>query len=75
MKSCPFCKKNDIKFSVTTTQIAFKRAWHLAMYCNNCHCYGPRVLVHQEGSMSRHTLQRDPQYRNMAEQAWNSGLN
>ena len=71
---CPFCGYTDIKYSVKTTSLSFKRAWHIAMYCNNCHCYGPRVLIRQDNSLTRHKVEHSVEFRMLAEKAWNKIL-
>ncbi len=43
VKPCPYCGRSNIKLSDKTAANGKKR--HIAMYCNNCHCYGPRSIV------------------------------
>lgn len=68
---CPFCKGTDILYSVKTTSLSYKRAWHISMYCNNCHCYGPRVLIKPDKALTRHVIEHDSEFRLLAEKAWN----
>lgn len=43
LKPCPFCGSEDIRFSNKTTSAGRKR--HVAMFCNNCNCYGQRTIL------------------------------
>lgn len=43
LKPCPFCGSFDIKLSRKKSG-HFKQQYQVSMYCDNCHCYGPRVL-------------------------------
>ena len=72
---CPFCNDTDIRYSVKTTTLNFKRAWHVAMYCNKCHCYGPRVLIRPDTSLTRHTIEHGAEFKALAEKAWNKFQN
>lgn len=71
IKPCPFCQSNDIRYSVKTTTIKFEPAYHAAMYCNHCHCYGPRILHKVEKGTSRYDVERDDVLKKCAMDAWN----
>ena len=44
VQPCPFCGGTDIQYSLKT--LGARRAkYHAAMYCNSCHCYGPRTIT------------------------------
>lgn len=64
---CPFCNDTDIRYYVKTIILNFKRAWHIAMYCNKCHCYGLRVLIRPDTSLTRHTIEHSTEFRVLAE--------
>lgn len=68
---CPFCGGTDIRYSIKTTTISYKRAYHVTAYCNNCHCYGPRILVKVDEDASRYDVARDKQLEEAAYEAWN----
>ena len=72
---CPFCGNKDIRFSAKTTTINFKRAYHFAMYCTKCHCYGRRVLWMHDGKMGRTAIDRNEDFKRQALAAWNRRAN
>lgn len=48
LKPCPFCKGTKIKFSSKTMGRDYGKQYnkrHVAMYCYDCNCYGPRTIV------------------------------
>lgn len=71
LKPCPFCGGEDIRFSVKTTTINFARAYHFAMYCSKCHCYGARALWKYDGKMRRVDIDRNDSFKAQAIEAWN----
>ena len=71
LKPCPFCGNTDIRFSVKTTTTQFKRAYHFAMYCPKCHCYGARVLLKHDGKMGRYDIERNDGFKRHAIEVWN----
>ena len=71
LKPCPFCGNTDIRFSVKTTTIKFKRAYHFAMYCPKCNCYGARVLWKHDGKMGRCDIEKNEDFKQKAIKAWN----
>ena len=71
IKPCPFCGNRDIRFSVKTTTIDFKRAYHFSMYCPKCHCYGARVLWKHDNKMHRVDIERNEEFKQQAIDAWN----
>lgn len=71
IKTCPFCQSDDIRYSVKTTTIKFKPAYHATMYCNHCHCYGPRILYKTDPDTSRYSIEQDDALKKCAMDAWN----
>ena len=71
LKPCPFCGGEDIRFSVKTTTINFDRAYHFAMYCRKCNCYGARTLWKYDGKMRRVDIDRNDSFKAQAIEAWN----
>lgn len=70
---CPFCGCTDIRYSIKTTTISYKRAYHVTAYCNRCHCYGPRTLVKidNEENFHRYDIEHDKKLEEAAYEAWN----
>lgn len=81
---CPFCGSTDIKYSVkkapdrvdmdvSTGKLVVTHfiRFYIAMYCDNCHCYGRRILIDSDNKIKRMNLSNDPKYREFAEKAWN----
>lgn len=75
IEPCPFCGNTDIRFSVKTTTISYERAYHFAMYCPKCHCYGARVLWKYDGKMHRTAIERNEEFKNQAIDLWNRRFN
>ena len=75
LKPCPFCGDKNIAFSIKTTTVAFKRAYHFAMYCMKCHCYGRRVFWLHDGEMNRIDIERNEDFKQQAIDAWNRRAN
>lgn len=72
LKPCPFCGGNNIGYSIKTTTIQFKRAYHFAMYCKDCHCNGARTLWKCDtNNVNRVSLERNEEFKQMAINAWN----
>lgn len=44
MNNCPFCSSDKLDISIKTSG-RWERYYHVAVYCKNCHCYGPRVII------------------------------
>ena len=74
LKPCPYCGGEDIRYSLKTGTSDFKRIYHAAMYCFNCHCYGTRVLI-KNPEANRYDVERNEQYRKLAENKWNERIN
>lgn len=70
LKPCPFCGGNKIAYSIKTSTSNFKRIYHAAMYCKNCHSYGARVMVHPVET-NRVVIERNESYEEKAIEAWN----
>lgn len=70
LKPCPFCNGENIDYSVKTTG-RWERKYHVAMYCKDCNCYGKRVLI-TPTETNRIEIGRNPYYRQIAEDAWNT---
>jgi hypothetical protein len=77
LKPCPFCKGTDIRFSVKRTGDASFRTYHAAMYCNGCHCYGPRIHTApmRNDYSSRIEVENDKTLKYYAAEAWNRRAN
>lgn len=52
IKHCPFCGSDNIDVSDKTTTINLKRKRHVALYCKDCHSYGPRLICKEDGAYS-----------------------
>ena len=71
IKPCPFCKSTKIKYSSKTTGSDRRKIQrHIAMYCEDCHCYGPRLIVTLAEGESYKNI-NDEKYVNMAIESWN----
>lgn len=73
IKPCPFCKGTKIKYSSKTMGANHwkkKVQYHIAMYCNSCHCYGPRTIITLNEGEHRTTIESD-KYVQMAIDRWN----
>lgn len=68
---CPFCGSTKIDYSVKTTG-RWERKYHVAMYCRDCNCYGKRVLITPAEEETRFEVERNPQYKQLAIDAWNT---
>lgn len=71
LKPCPFCGSNDIRFSAKTSTTYRSRTYRFAMYCYDCNCYGARVLWNHDGKTPRYEIDKTPEFRQWAENAWN----
>lgn len=71
VKSCPFCGSHNIDYSIKTTG-RWKRQYHLALYCKDCNCYGKRILITPAENESRFEIERNPKYKQLAIDAWNT---
>lgn len=69
LKPCPFCGGEDIKFSLKTTG-RWERKYHLAMYCNDCHCYGTRSIITPTED-TRSQVEKNKEYEQIAIEKWN----
>ena len=73
LKPCPFCGSNDVRFSMKVSG-SYNLRYRATMYCNKCHCYGPRTLtedVYQFDYPGRDAIQSDEKVHAQAEYAWN----
>ncbi len=71
IKPCPFCKSTKIEYSSKTTSSDRRKIQrHIAMYCEDCHCYGPRLIVTLDEGESYKNI-NDDKYVNMAIESWN----
>ena len=69
--NCPFCGSDNIQFSSKTMQSrrhVIQR--HNAMYCEECRCYGPRLIVVLTDNESYRDIDSE-KYINPAIDAWN----
>lgn len=68
---CPFCGGTKIKYSSKTMgSNRYKKQYHIAMYCDNCHCYGPRTIITLNDGERRDAI-NDKKYVQMAINRWN----
>lgn len=73
LKSCPFCGGVDIRCSFKVTG-RFLKQYHVAMFCNDCHTYGPRILTikkEHDDYRGRDAVTKDEKYEAEAIEAWN----
>ena len=73
LKPCPFCESTDIRYSLKITG-HFDVRYYAAMYCNKCHCYGPRTLtkvVPHDDYKGRQEIEKDNSVKQEAIEAWN----
>lgn len=68
LKPCPFCGSENIDISDKTTTIGIKRKRHVACYCKDCHCYGPRLICKEDGLYSNRSVDGS---KEKAIKAWN----
>jgi hypothetical protein len=72
IKPCPFCHSTNIRYSSKTTGNNRRKIQrHLSMYCENCHCYGPRIIVTLEENETYKNI-NDEKYVNIAIDNWNN---
>ena len=75
IKPCPFCGSIDIKPSLKVSSAGCAEVrYHATMYCNKCHCYGPRVItkvVRYDDYSGRTELEKDQEIKEKAIDAWN----
>lgn len=71
LKPCPFCGGDKIELSIKTAKDDL--VWYVSMFCKSCHCYGKRtrVTVQGDGWVSRRTIERSTEAREIAIEAWN----
>lgn len=73
LKPCAHCGCETIGYSAKVAATGRVRKYHIAMYCEECHCYGPRILVSLPvGQCSK---VRGEEYRKLAIEAWNRRAN
>lgn len=77
--SCPFCGGNDIRYSLKkVAQFSFCY-YQAAMYCHECHTYGPRIFTETVEKNSwlgrRYKIASDNVYKERAIKAWNDRKN
>lgn len=71
LKSCPFCGSKELDYSFKVSSRRGKTSdYHCSIFCNKCHCYGKRVLVHIN-SRYRFDIENDRHSKELAMQAWN----
>lgn len=78
LKPCPFCGGEDIKYSLKTTRISYKRKYHASFYCNSCHVYGPRTISDEIGNDiygCRSQAENDKTLKKTALEKWNDRPN
>ena len=73
LKPCPFCGGTDIRCSFKVSG-RFIIQYRVAMFCNDCHTYGPRVLTikkEHDDYRGRDAVTKDEKYEAAAAEAWN----
>lgn len=66
---CPWCKENNLGYSIKTSSAGY----HASIYCKNCHCYGPRILLKKEKCyLNRCQIENDTDLFDKALIAWNT---
>lgn len=74
LKPCPFCGSIDIRYSIKVSG-HFEVRYRASMYCNKCHCYGPRVVtktVRNNDYGGRYSLEADEHLKEKAIELWNT---
>jgi len=74
LKPCPYCGGRKIGLSVKTTG-RFSRRYYFSMYCEECHCYGARVLtedIENANHLDRKKIESSEKYKALAIEAWNN---
>ena len=66
INNCPFCDSDKLDISIKTSG-RWERYYQVAVYCKNCHCYGPRVISHVDNY--RKVTDED---KNTAIKLWNN---
>ena len=69
LRPCPYCGGSDIRYSIKSTTLQFKKAYHASMYCWDCNSYGPRVLY--KSDEHRYDVEHNENLRKQAESLWN----
>lgn len=70
-KPCPWCYGFDIRLSIKRGS----GAYYAACYCNNCHCYGPRVRYVPKAKDSfdaKREAENNDALREQAAEKWDS---
>ena len=67
VKCCLFCLSSKLGISNKTTTFQRKRKRHVAVYCKDCNCYGPRVLADE----IPHSRNAEPGTTAKAIELWN----
>lgn len=73
LEPCPFCGSRDIKISFKrVAQFSFCY-YQVAMYCNDCRTYGPRILTEtvDKRLSGRQKIVSDNVYKERASKVWN----
>lgn len=73
LKPCPFCGSKDICYSTKISR-HFEVRYFATMYCNKCHCYGPRTLskvINRDDYKCRDDIAKDDTIKANAIDAWN----
>ena len=74
IKSCPFCKSSNIRYSCKKSGRWSECYYSASMYCFDCNSYGPRVLSEkfEDRDYSRaREIREDSELRRKAIDAWN----
>ena len=73
IEPCPFCKSDNISFSLKISKRGYNdqpSLYHGSMYCKNCHAYGQRVLCYSEANY-RCDADEHEKFKTQAIDAWN----
>lgn len=71
-KVCPFCGSDSLGISTTTGS----HCYYKAVYCKNCHTYGPRVRIAANTAdySNRYNIEHDDSTDQQAINKWNNRL-
>ena len=73
LKDCPFCGSDKIGFSAKVASRKRNEAnFHVAAYCKDCNCYGPRILVKIKSDKNYPQLNDKTMQYKLAADAWNN---
>ena len=73
LKPCPFCGSTKLGLSErVNSRKRMEASYRVAVYCKNCNCYGPRILVKIKAPHTYPPLKDTNASRRLAADAWNN---